>query len=94
MRALLIALALAVAAPSPASAAGRDARGGTPYVCNPQAECLARTTRMQGPAAEAARRDCARMPTTGTCFAPDDGPADRGPRLDLNRPESPDRPRR
>jgi hypothetical protein len=49
---------------------------------------------MQGPAAEAARRDCARMPTVGTCFAPDDAPADRGTRFDLNRPESPDRPRR
>jgi hypothetical protein len=88
------ALALVVITPAPASASGRDLGGGKPYACNPQAECLARATRLQGSAAEAARRDCARMPTAGTCFAPDDTPADRGPRLDFNRPESPDRPRR
>src|SRR3979411_799943 len=44
MRAVLtaVALALVVATPPLAYAAGREARNGKPYVCNPQAECLAR----------------------------------------------------
>ena len=64
---------------------------GKPYKCNPQAECLARASRLQGAAAAAARRDCGRMPTSGTCFAPDDTHADRPGKTDA---ESPDRKRR
>jgi hypothetical protein len=40
--------------------------------CNPQQECLARVEqRLKGPALEAARRDCARLPTAGTCYGPE-----------------------
>ncbi len=96
MRALLIAVAfvLVVATPPLAYAGGRDARNGKPYKCNPQAECLARASRLEGPAAVAARRDCGRMPTSGTCFSPDDAQADRPGRTDLDRLDTSDRKRR
>ena len=96
MRAALIVvtLGLVVIAPSLAYAGGRDARNGKPYKCNPQAECLARANRLQGAAADAARRDCGRMPTSGTCFSPDDAQADRAGRTDLDRTDNPDRKRR
>lgn len=97
MRALLsaAALVLIVTVPAPASAGGREDRGGTPYACNPQAECLARAAGLQGAAAAAARRDCARMPTQGTCFASDDAQPDRSSgRTDFDRSNSFDRRRR
>jgi hypothetical protein len=75
------ALALVVLAAPLAHAAGRDGDGRKPYPCNPQQECLARAARLKGAAAEAAKRDCSRMPTSGTCFgAPADQPADRSER--------------
>jgi hypothetical protein len=83
MKALLSVVAaglLLVAAPF-AHAAGREDGGRKPYSCNPQKECMARAARLKGAAAEAARRDCSRMPTSGTCFgAPVDSPADRSER--------------
>ena len=90
MRAVLIAaaLALVVATPPLAYAAGRDGRGGKPDKCHPQAECLARATQLPGPAAAAARRDCGRMPTSGTCFSPDDTQADRSGRTDFDRADT------
>lgn len=96
MTALLVAAALALLVTTPplAYAAGRDGRNGKAYTCNPQAECLARAGRLQGPAADAARRDCGRMPTTGTCFSPDDTQADRSGRQDLDRIDSSDRSKR
>jgi hypothetical protein len=40
--------------------------------CNPQQECLAKLEqRLKGPALEAARRDCARLPPSGTCYGPE-----------------------
>ena len=95
MRSVLVAVALAlvIATPPLAYAGGRDGRNGKPYKCNPQAECLARAKKLQGPAADAARRDCSRMPTSGTCFSPDDTQADRAGRTDLDREPS-DRKRR
>jgi len=94
MTAVLVAVALMliVATPPLAYAGGRDGGNGKPYTCNPQAECLARAKKLQGPAAEAARRDCSRMPTSGTCFSPDDTQADRPGRTDVGR--EPDRKRR
>ena len=92
---IAVALLLVVATPPLAYAGGRDARNGKPYKCNPQAECLERANRLQGPAAAAARRDCGRMPTSGTCFSPDDAQADRPGRSDLDRAADPsDRKRR
>jgi hypothetical protein len=96
MRAALIAavLALLVTAPPLAYAADRNARNGKPYKCNPQAECLARASKLQGAAAAAARRDCGRMPTAGTCFSPDEAQADRPGKTDVDRAENSDRKRR
>lgn len=43
-----------------------------PRACNPQAECLTLIRKdLKGPAVEAARADCARLPTSGTCYGPD-----------------------
>jgi hypothetical protein len=71
---------LLVAAPL-ANAAGRGNGDRKPYDCNPQKECLARAAGLKGAAAEAAKRDCSRMPTSGTCYgAPVDAPADRSER--------------
>lgn len=83
MNAMIAALAIAllVVASPLAHATGRDGGGRKPYACNPQQECLARAAGLKGAAAEAAQRDCRRMPTTGTCFgAPADAPADRSER--------------
>lgn len=89
-----VALALVLTTPPLAYAAGRDPRAGKGYNCNPQAECLARANRLQGAAADAARRDCGRMPTSGTCFSPDDTQADPAGRRDLDRIDTSDRKRR
>ena len=68
---------LLVAAPL-AHASGRGDGGRKPYDCNPQKECLARAAALKGAAAEAAKRDCNRMPTSGTCYgAPAETPGDR-----------------
>ena len=40
--------------------------------CNPQQECVAQVeNKLKGPALEAARRDCQRLPTGGTCYGPE-----------------------
>jgi hypothetical protein len=40
--------------------------------CNPQQECVAQVERrLKGPALESARRDCARLPASGTCYGPE-----------------------
>jgi hypothetical protein len=83
MKALLsgFAIALLVFTAPFAHASGRDSGGRKPYACNPQKECLARAAGLKGAAAEAAKRDCERMPTSGTCFgAPADTPGDRSER--------------
>jgi hypothetical protein len=77
----LVAVGLLVVSAPFAHAAGRDDGARKPYPCNPQQECLARAARLKGAAAEAAKRDCSRMPTTGTCYgAPADTPGDRSER--------------
>ena len=83
MKRLLAAVAVALlgAAAPLAHAGGRGDGGRKPYDCNPQKECLARAARLKGAAAEAAKRDCSRMPTSGTCYgAPAETPADRSER--------------
>jgi len=76
--ALAVTLLLAMAPPF-AYAAGDEGR--KPYACNPQKECMARAAGLKGAAAEAAKRDCSRMPTSGTCYgAPADTPVDRAER--------------
>jgi len=77
----LVAVALLLLAAPLAHAAGRGDGERKPYDCNPQKECLARAAGLKGAAAEAAKRDCRRMPTSGTCYgAPVDTPADRSER--------------
>src|SRR5205823_4216412 len=85
MRAVLtaVAVALVVATPPLAYAAGREARNDKPYARNPRAECLARAARPDRPAAAAAKKDCSRMPKSGPCFAPDDTQAGRGRPTDV-----------
>jgi len=40
--------------------------------CNPQQECVAQVeNKLKGPAMDAARKDCQRLPTGGTCYGPD-----------------------
>ena len=40
--------------------------------CNPQQHCLAQVERtLKGPALESGRRDCQRLPTSGTCYGPE-----------------------
>jgi len=40
--------------------------------CNPQQQCLAQVEgQLKGPALEAARKDCQRLPTSGTCYGPE-----------------------
>lgn len=76
--AVWVATALLLVSAPLAYASGRDGGGRKPYPCNPQQVCLARAALLKGAAAEAARRDCSRMPTSGTCYgAPADTPADR-----------------
>jgi hypothetical protein len=76
--ALLLAslVALAVAA-LPAAAQPRDC-GSLPtsaqksHTCNPQQECVAKLeSKLKGPALDAARKDCQRLPSSGTCYGPD-----------------------
>lgn len=40
--------------------------------CSPRAECLAQVERsLKAPALDATRRDCQRLPTSGTCYGPE-----------------------
>jgi|RhiMetdeSRZDD1v2_1073273.scaffolds.fasta_scaffold487455_2 hypothetical protein len=72
---------LLIAGPPLAHAAGQGDGGRKPYPCNPQKECMARAADLKGAAAAAAKRDCSRMPTSGTCYgASVDTPADRSDR--------------
>jgi len=40
--------------------------------CSPRQECVAQVERsLRGPALESARRDCQRLPASGTCYGPE-----------------------
>jgi hypothetical protein len=72
--ALLVALALTAV---PAAAQSKDC-GSLPtsaqksHTCNPQQECVAKVeNKLKGPALDAARKDCQRLPSSGTCYGPD-----------------------
>ena len=42
------------------------------HTCNPQQQCLAQVEgKLKGPALDSARKDCQRLPTSGTCYGPD-----------------------
>ena len=76
-RVLVLATAAIALTALPAAAQPRDC-GSLPSsaqkarTCNPQQECVARLEgKLKGPALESARRDCQRLPTSGTCYGPD-----------------------
>ncbi|HXH84209.1 MAG TPA: hypothetical protein VNN07_14985 [Candidatus Tectomicrobia bacterium] len=77
MRLLPLVAALAVLAAPGVVAAQRQDCAALPTsapkarACNPRQECLAKAAHLAGPAQERARRDCERMPTSGTCYGPD-----------------------
>jgi hypothetical protein len=71
---LLASLALtvvpALAQPSDCGALPNSAQRAR--TCNPQEQCLAQVVKkLKGSALEAAKRDCERLPTSGTCYGPD-----------------------
>jgi hypothetical protein len=77
VKALALCLTLGLlATPAAAGAQGRDCAAlptsaQRARACNPRQECLAKVARLPGPAQDAARRDCQRMPTSGTCYGPE-----------------------
>ena len=78
MTRVLLALIAAIALTAvPAAAQPRDC-GSLPAsaqkarTCNPQQECLAQVEgKLKGPALDSARKDCQRLPTSGTCYGPE-----------------------
>ena len=76
-RVLLLLVAALALATLPAAAQPKDC-GALPNsaqkarTCNPQQECVAQVEgKLKGPALESARKDCQRLPTSGTCYGPD-----------------------
>lgn len=68
---LLLAAALPAAAQSP-DCSSLPASAQKARTCNPQQECVAQVERsLKGPARESARRDCQRLPASGTCYGPE-----------------------
>jgi hypothetical protein len=74
VRSILFAALLLTASPAAAQqdCSALPTSAPRPRACNPQQECLARVEqRLQGPALDAARRDCQRLPAAGTCYGPE-----------------------
>lgn len=72
--ALLVALALTAvpAAAQPKDCSSLPTSAQKSHTCNPQQECVAKVeNKLKGPALDAARKDCRRLPTSGTCYGPD-----------------------
>jgi hypothetical protein len=71
----LLASLLALASPTaaqPQDCASLPNSAQRTRTCNPQHECMAQVERtLKGPALESGRRDCQRLPTSGTCFGPE-----------------------
>ena len=67
---LLAAAPLAAAQPQDCASLPSSAQ--RTRTCNPQRECMAQVERtLKGPAMESGRKDCQRLPTSGTCFGPE-----------------------
>ena len=76
-RVLLLLVAALALATLPAAAQPKDC-GALPSsaqkarTCNPQQECVAQLEgKLKGLALESGRKDCQRLPTSGTCYGPD-----------------------
>jgi hypothetical protein len=66
---LLTALPAAAQPPDCSSLPASAQRART---CNPQQECMAQVEKsLKGPAVDSGRRDCQRLPTSGTCYGPE-----------------------
>ena len=75
---LLLASLVALALTALPSAAQPKDCGSLPtsaqrsHTCNPRQECVAKVeSKLKGPALDAARKDCQRLPSSGTCYGPD-----------------------
>jgi hypothetical protein len=67
-----LVLDAAPAAAQPADCAALPTSAQKAHTCNPQEQCLAQVEgKLKGPALAAARGDCQRLPTSGTCYGPD-----------------------
>ena len=65
-------LAALPAAAQPQDCGNLPASAPRARTCSPQQECLAQVEqRLKGPALNAARLDCQRLPTAGTCYGPE-----------------------
>ena len=75
--ALLLLASLLLAGALPAAAQSQDcsslpASAQRARSCSPRQECLAQVERrLKGSALESARRDCQRLPASGTCYGPE-----------------------
>jgi len=76
-RVLVLLFAAMALAALPAAAQPKDC-GSLPSsaqkarTCNPQQECVAQVEgKLKGAALDSARKDCQRLPTSGTCYGPD-----------------------
>jgi hypothetical protein len=72
---ILVAALVLIALPSTAAAqdcSKLPAAAQRARTCNPRQECLAQVERtLKGPALDSGRRDCQRLPTSGTCYGPE-----------------------
>jgi hypothetical protein len=73
--ALLVPLLLATALPAAGQSqdcSSLPASAQKARACSPRQECVAQVERrLKGPALESARRDCQRLPASGTCYGPE-----------------------
>lgn len=76
-RVVWVVFASLLATVAPASAQSRDCASLPTSAqkarsCSPRQECVAKVEgSLKGPALEAGRRDCQRLPTSGTCYGPE-----------------------
>ena len=69
--AIVLLLAPAAEAADPVDCSRLPSSARRPRPCNPQQECLSLIRGdVKGPSLEAARANCARLPTSGTCYGP------------------------
>jgi hypothetical protein len=67
-----VALAALPALAEPTDCGALPSSAQRAWTCNPQEQCLAQVARnLKGAGLEAAKRDCQRLPTSGTCYGPD-----------------------
>ena len=83
-----LVLAVGPAAAQPRDCASLPSSAQRARTCNPQAECMGQVEqRLKGSALDAARRDCQRLPTAGTCY----GPETYNPQADCRERQGPRR---